>query len=412
MRSRRCSGGWRPAVLPCAARRKRLQRVAVERELDRRRSSAASPCPSRSRGTRGSSCACSASSRAGGSWKTQSFFAYISHCFGFGAPRRCCVPSVPRQPMRKPMPGCGLVVDDEVGIVLELALAVRRGEGRQLQARRQLDQHLLERLALARAAARPARAPNRPGRRTRRSAGRACSSRRGARGRWCRAARGRRRRPSRSGTRRRRRGTGSVTRRRRPCAFSISRTAIVFMVEFQAMLAMKISSVSSRYGSPRVALVITVCIRPCADSGCSQENAWSMRIGVPSSSIASSSGLAGKPSGAALSGVFGLIMSGELKARKFGTMWRGYGALWRKPPGASIVPSTLISTASARTVWKPFECAARPRIAWKATGRACVVACCLPQASVQAIGSSNACSQRGRRRARARAWRCAPPGCR
>ena len=132
--------------------------------------------------------------------------------------------------------------------------------------------------------------------------------------------------------------------------FSISRTATVFMVEFHAMFDMKISSVSSRYGSPRVALVITVCIRPCADSGCSHENAWSIRIGVPSASIASSSGLAGKPSGAALSGVFGWIMSGELKARKFGTMWRGYGALWRKPPGASIVPSTLISTASARTV--------------------------------------------------------------
>ena len=88
-----------------------------------------------------------------------------------------------------------------------------------------------------------------------------------------------------------------------------------------------------------------------------------MRIGEPSSWMASSSGLAGKPSGAALSGVFGLIMSGELKARKFGTMWRGYGALWRKPPGASMVPRTLISTASARTVWKPFECAARPRMA-------------------------------------------------
>ena len=72
-------------------------------------------------------------------------------------------------------------------------------------------------------------------------------------------------------------------------------------------------------------------------------------------------------------------------------MWRGYGALWRKPPGASMVPSTLISTASARTVWKPFECAARPRIAWKATGRACVVGCTLPQASVHGIGSSKAC---------------------
>ena len=48
------------------------------------------------------------------------------------------------------------------------------------------------------------------------------------------------------------------------------------------MLAMKISSVSMRYGSPRNALVITLCIRPCAESGCSHENAWSMRIGAPS----------------------------------------------------------------------------------------------------------------------------------
>ena len=44
---------------------------------------------------------------------------------------------------------------------------------------------------------------------------------------------------------------------------------------------------------------------------------------VPSAWIASSSGFAGKPSGAALSGVLGLSMSGELKARKFGTTWRG-----------------------------------------------------------------------------------------
>ena len=48
---------------------------------------------------------------------------------------------------------------------------------------------------------------------------------------------------------------------------------MVFMVEFHAMLAMKIIKVSMRYGSPRVALVITVCIRPCADSGASHENA-------------------------------------------------------------------------------------------------------------------------------------------
>ena len=40
-----------------------------------------------------------------------------------------------------------------------------------------------------------------------------------------------------------------------------------------------------------------------------------MRMGEPSGLIANSSGLAGKPSGAALSGVLGWIISGELKAR-------------------------------------------------------------------------------------------------
>ncbi len=41
-------------------------------------------------------------------------------------------------------------------------------------------------------------------------------------------------------------------------SFSILRTSDVFMVEFQAMLAMKIISVSMRYGSPRHAFVIDV----------------------------------------------------------------------------------------------------------------------------------------------------------
>ena len=44
--------------------------------------------------------------------------------------------------------------------------------------------------------------------------------------------------------------------------------------------------------------------------------------------------------------------------------------------------------ASARMVWKPLECAARPRMAWKATGLPVTVSCSLPQVSVQAIGSS------------------------
>ena len=93
-------------------------------------------------------------------------------------------------------------------------------------------------------------------------------------------------------------------------ALSISRTVDVFIVEFHAMLAMKIINVSMRYGSPLTALVITLCIMPCADSGYSQENALSMRIGEPSGLTASSSGCAGKPSGAAGRGVFGWTCSG------------------------------------------------------------------------------------------------------
>ena len=179
-----------------------------------------------------------------------------------------------------------LEVDDEVGIVLELALAVGGGEGRQLQARRQLDEHFLERLALAgrrhdRHAHRIGRAVELGDRPVEHAhhvvaleVGRVGQHQVGEGDRLAleRVA------DDEEGD--------LVLAVRRPCAFSISRTAMVFMVEFQAMLAMKISSVSSRYGSPRVALVITVCIRPCADSGCSQENAWSMRIGVPSASIA------------------------------------------------------------------------------------------------------------------------------
>ena len=42
-------------------------------------------------------------------------------------------------------------------------------------------------------------------------------------------------------------------------------------------------SVSIGYGSPRHALVITLCIIPCTASGCSHENALSMRTGAPSS---------------------------------------------------------------------------------------------------------------------------------
>ena len=102
-----------------------------------------------------------------------------------------------------------------------------------------------------------------------------------------------------------------------------------------------------------------------------------------------SSGPAGKPSGAPPSGVSGFTMSGEFGTRAIaGGVPRGYGALWRKPPGRSIVPSRVIRIDSARIVWKPFECAASPRIAWKATGLPVTRSCFTPQESVQAIGSS------------------------
>jgi len=141
-------------------------------------------------------------------------------------------------------------------------------------------------------------------------------------------------------------------------SFSILRTSDVFIVEFQAMLAMKIISVSIGYGSPRHAFVMTLCISPWADSGCSHENPLSMRTGSPSASTNRSSGLSGQPSGAPFSGVFGCTAAGPLGGRAFGGTARGYGALWRKPPGRSIVPSSDIRIASARVVWNPFECAA------------------------------------------------------
>jgi len=53
-----------------------------------------------------------------------------------------------------------------------------------------------------------------------------------------------------------------------------------------------------------------------------------------------------------------------------------------------MVPSSDIRMASARMVWKPLECAAKPRMAWKATGLPVTLSCSLPQVSVQAMGSS------------------------
>ncbi len=173
-----------------------------------------------------------------------------------------------------------------------------------------------------------------------------------------------------------------------PLSLSILRTSLVFIVEFHAMLAMKMSKVSIGYGSPRQALVMTLCISPCTDSGYSHENALSMRTGLPSSFTNRSSGSAGQPSAMPSSGRFGCTARESFGVRAHGGIGRGNGALWRKPPGRSMVPSSDIRIASERTVWKPFECAARPRIAWNATGLPVTVSCSLPHESVQAIGNS------------------------
>ena len=48
-------------------------------------------------------------------------------------------------------------------------------------------------------------------------------------------------------------------------------TAGMFIDEFQLMLAMYMNSTSTGYGSAVAALVMTMCIRPCAASGASHE---------------------------------------------------------------------------------------------------------------------------------------------
>ncbi len=93
------------------------------------------------------------------------------------------------------------------------------------------------------------------------------------------------------------------------------------------MLAMKIIKVSMGYGSPRHALVMTLCIRPCTASGYSQENALSIRTGPPCSSMNRSSGAAGQPSGPVASGVFGLTASGLFGGLADGGTARGNGDL-------------------------------------------------------------------------------------
>jgi hypothetical protein len=100
--------------------------------------------------------------------------------------------------------------------------------------------------------------------------------------------------------------------------------------------------------------------------GDSHEYALSIRSGTPCSSIARSSGLIGKPSGARVSGLPG---AQAVAGNWCGGMGFGYGARALKLPGPSSAPSSICNRWSARHVWNPFECAEIPRIAYIATGR-------------------------------------------
>ena len=97
-------------------------------------------------------------------------------------------------------------------------------------------------------------------------------------------------------------------------------------------------------------MVIALCMRPCTASGYSQEKALSMRMGSPEWSTNRSSGSAGHPRGNPPRGVSGITSSGPLGGLAQGGMGRGNGALWRKPPGRSMVPSTVIRMANDRMV--------------------------------------------------------------
>ena len=87
---------------------------------------------------------------------------------------------------------------------------------------------------------------------------------------------------------------------------SISMTERVFMEEFHDMFAMYMNSVSILYGMPAWALEITMCIMPWADMGFSHVKALSMRMALPSASIARSSGPCGKPRCGPFSGLPGV----------------------------------------------------------------------------------------------------------
>ena len=92
----------------------------------------------------------------------------------------------------------------------------------------------------------------------------------------------------------------------------------------------------------------------------------------------------GMPSGMRSSGVSGAMRSADRSRAAVRRDRRGYGARARKLPGPSSAPSSIWIRCSARQVWKPFECAEMPRIAYIATGRPTTLSCVRPHMSVHA----------------------------
>ena len=109
----------------------------------------------------------------------------------------------------------------------------------------------------------------------------------------------------------------------------------MFIDEFQPMLAMYMNSTSIGYGSPRAALVITMCIRPCADERRVPANtpcrcAAACRRHRP----ADPPGPCGKPSGAPLQRLARLHVAGLAGAASAGGVGCGIRRLVAEAAGA------------------------------------------------------------------------------
>ena len=182
-------------------------------------------------------------------WNTQLFLAYISTASGVRLAAQVLGAVLPRQPMREAHAGLRLEVDDEVGIVPNLRVPSSRVKAGN-QARRQFDQHLLERFAVAGRLHDGTRTES-TGPRTRRI-GRSSMLITSCRSRYVVSGGTRSANPDHlalEGVAHHQEGD-AVLPPSPPRALSFSRTSMVFMVEFHAMFAMKISSVSIWYGSP------------------------------------------------------------------------------------------------------------------------------------------------------------------